>query len=111
MATVKATRVDRTLPKYKSKWEQEYADVLQARLLAGEITWWKYESIRFRLAEGAMVTIDFAVVTKDGTFEMHEVKGQWREAAKVRWKFLLENYPVSFKLVVKKGKQFTVEDV
>lgn len=111
MATVKATRVDRTLPKYKSKWEQEYADILQARLLTGEIRWWKYEALRFRLAAGAMVTIDFAVVAKDGTFEMHEVKGQWREAAKVRWKFLLEHYPFVFLLVRKKGKHFTVEDV
>ena len=103
MVRVRATRADRLLPPYKSKWEAQYAAVLESLKTAGRILWYRYEGLRLRLAEGALFSPDFAVVTADGTLELHEVKGQWREAAKVRWRIAKENYPFVFKLV-QKGK-------
>lgn len=107
---VRATRVARTKTVFKSTWEEQYNAILEARLVAGEIQWFKYESLRFKLAEGAWLNLDFAVVAADGTFEMHEVKGQWREAARVRWKVVKETYPIVFKLVVKRGGQFVITE-
>lgn len=99
----KATRIDRVTPPYKSKWEEQYAGVLEQLRAEGQILWYKYEGLRFKLATGAMYSPDFPVVTADGTLEIHEVKGQWREAAKVRWKIVREQFPFVFKLV-QKGK-------
>lgn len=103
MKRARATRVDRVRPTYKSKWEEQYAAVLELRKAAGEVLWYKYEGLRFKLANGAMYSPDFPLVTADGTLEIHEVKGQWREAAKVRWKIVREQFPFVFRLV-QKGK-------
>jgi hypothetical protein len=111
--TALATRMDRLTPKYKSKWEPQYAEQLEMLRRAGEVLWYRYEGIRLRLADGALFSPDFAVVAKDGALEFHEVKGMWREAARVRWKLAKESFPFVFKLVTKgKGKtgRFTVTE-
>lgn len=106
-----ATRIDRLTPKYKSGWEELYAKHLDILKRAGEVLWWKYEGLRLRLADGALFSPDFTVVVKGGVLELHEVKGQWREAAKVRWKLAKESFPFVFKLVTKeRSGKFTITE-
>lgn len=61
---------------------------------------WSYEAIRLRLADGAWYMPDFRVIMPDGTEEYHEVKGFWREAARVRIKVAAEHHPYVFRAVI-----------
>jgi hypothetical protein len=106
----RATRFNRLKSPYKSKWEEAYAVALEAQLRAGSILWYAYEAIKLNIAQGAHYTPDFLVMAKDGALEIHEVKGHWREAAKVRWKLVKEKFPFVFKLIKKRGSAFQVEE-
>ncbi len=77
---------------YKSKLERWYAAKLDRMLKNGEILSWKYEEIKFRLGKGAWYTPDFYVVFPD-RIEIHETKGRWMEAAKVRFKVVADKFP------------------
>lgn len=46
----------------------------------------EYEGIRFQLANGSTYTPDFYVLLSDGTVEIHETKGFWREDDRVKIK-------------------------
>jgi hypothetical protein len=81
-----------TVSPYRSKWEAERAALLAARKQAGSIADWRYEGIRLKLADGAWYKPDFMVKHNDGSVELEEVKGHWREAARLRWKIAVEQY-------------------
>lgn len=66
--------------------EQAYSELLEQRRLAGEIAWWKFESIKLRLADGCWYSPDYCVLLPDGLVEFHEVK-----AAKADGKPLYED--------------------
>lgn len=76
-----------------NKLEAAYALELDMRRLAREIKAWRFEAIKLRLAEGAFFKPDFTVVGIGGEIEMHEIKGFWREAARVRIKVAAEQFP------------------
>src|SRR5688572_18555440 len=65
---------------YRSKWEAERATIIEAAKRAGKIREWRYEAVRLKLAEGAWYKCDFVIWHNDGTMELQEVKGYWREA-------------------------------
>ena len=73
--------------------EARYAGVLELRRKAGEVFQWGFETVKLRLAEGAWYTPDFFVEMEDGSLEIHEFKGHWREAARVRIKVAASLYP------------------
>lgn len=58
-----------------NKTESAYSNVLQARKMAGEITWWAFEPINIRLAPNCYYRVDFLVMLASGQVECHEVKG------------------------------------
>ena len=99
------------IPRGMNKWESRYAaEELEPHRLTGEILWYAFEPFRIRLASGAWYKPDFAVVVQEklhGVFvpslEFHEVKGHWREAARVRIKVAAEAVPFPF-VVVTRGK-------
>lgn len=76
-----------------NKTEGEWAMILEARKRAGEILWYQFEGLRLRLADHTYFTPDFPVLTKENNLEFHEVKGFWREAAKVRINVAADRYP------------------
>lgn len=76
-----------------NKLEGAYAQRLELERLAGVWQWWAFEAIRLRLAEGAWYKPDFAMLDPGGHLVLHETKGHWREAAKVRIKVAAELYP------------------
>jgi hypothetical protein len=86
-----------------NKTEQRYADHLEARKQAGEIVWYRFEGIKFRLADNTFYTPDFAVMLASGQLEAHEVKGHWQDDARVKVKVAADQYPVRF-LAVTAGR-------
>jgi len=98
------------LPKYKSKGEEEYAQHLSILGAAGEIQGWRYEAIKLRLADGAWYTPDF-IVLRENCIEIHEFKGFWREAARVRIKVAAETYPeFQFIAIQRQGNGWKYEE-
>lgn len=81
-----------------NKWERSYADFLEAQRKAGSVLWWDFERIRIRVGKGAWYKCDFAVLRADG-LSFEEVKGHWREAAKVRIKAAADLLPFPFYVV------------
>lgn len=87
-----------------NKTETEYAEHLQILKNCGEIAWYRFEGMKFRLADNTFYTPDFAVMRSDGRLEMHEVKGYWHDDARVKIKVASEMYPVEFLAIRKKTR-------
>jgi len=89
---------------YDSQLEREYAAVLEAQRVAGEILWWKHHAMRLRLAEGTYYSTDFLVMLPNYELELRETKGWLREAARVRVKVIAEMYP--FRVVMVRAERY-----
>lgn len=80
-------------PGSMNKTEQEYAAQLMLRERIGEILWWAFEPLKFRLADNTFYVPDFALVRADQVMEIHEVKGApWTDDARVKIKVAAEQY-------------------
>jgi predicted nuclease of restriction endonuclease-like RecB superfamily len=75
-----------------NKTEAAYADNLEMKKKAGVIIDWKFESIKFRLAKKTFYTPDFMVINTNN-IEFIEVKGFWRDDARVKIKVARELFP------------------
>ncbi len=85
----------------RNKLEQAYAQHLEIEKAAEAIAAWWYEPMRMRIgtsAEGrdSFYTPDFMVQLPDETLQLHEVKGRWMEAARVRIRAAAMVYPFTF---------------
>lgn len=69
-------------PGQMNKNEAAYARQLEERQRAGEIVRYRFEPMKFRLADLAYYTPDFEVQLPDGTIEFHEVKPGYRQKLK-----------------------------
>ena len=87
----------------QNQTEAAYQRLLELAKAAGEIAWYRFEGIKFRLADNTFYTPDFIVMTATGLLEAHEVKGFWTDDARVKIKVAAEQYPVRF-VAVKKGR-------
>lgn len=87
-----------------NKLEARYAQQLEARKIAGEILWYKYEAVKLRLADNTFYTPDFAVMLANGELEMHETKGFMRDDAAVKIKVAAALYPFRFVLCCHRNK-------
>ncbi len=81
------------VPRGMNKAETTYSQHLNLLKLVGEVVEWKFEWLKFRLADKSWFRPDFFVLLPSGTIEIHEWKGQWREAAKVRMRVAAELHP------------------
>ena len=82
--------------------EAAYAGHLEIRRQAGEIALWRFESFKLRLAKSTYYSPDFEVVLSDGLIELHEVKGFWRDDARVKIKVAAETFQEFRFLAVRK---------
>ena len=107
----------RAIPKHKAGvmngLERSYSVRLETMKQAGLIKWYTFESITLKLAKDTRYTPDFAVINNSDELEYHEIKGFWRDDAKVKIKVAAEMFPFIFKaFTVEKGcwveKDFTV---
>jgi hypothetical protein len=83
--------------------EARYAKLLDLRKKAGEIINWRFEPFGLRLASKTYYHPDFLVVYP-GHFEIHEVKGFWRDDARAKIKMAAELFPW-FKFVAVKSER------
>jgi hypothetical protein len=79
-----------------NKTEAAYGAHLELLKAAGEVLWYKFEGLKFRLADNTFYTPDFAVMTKDMALEAHEVKGFWQDDARAKIKIAADMYPIKF---------------
>jgi hypothetical protein len=86
-----------------NKTETAYKKYLEGLKMSGNILWYAFEGLTFRLADNTRYTPDFIVLKKDMTLEAHEVKGFWRDDARVKIKVAADLYPIKF-IAVKKPK-------
>jgi hypothetical protein len=88
-----------------NRTEEAYSKTLNDYLHAGQILWWKFEGLKFRLADNTFYTPDFVVMAPDGQIELHEVKGFWIGDAKVKIKVASDQYPFRFVAIRAKPKK------
>ena len=88
-----------------NKTETAYSHRLEAQKRAGEILLWQFEALKLKLADLTYYTPDFLVVSKDGVVELHEVKGFWRDDARVKIKVAASQFPFRFLAVKKQSKK------
>lgn len=89
-----------------NKTELEFGKELQIQLHAGDLLWWSFEPIKLRLAQSCFYTPDFAVQLADQSMEFIEVKGFWRDDARVKIKTAARLFPMfTFTAVTKKTKK------
>lgn len=81
-------------PKSKmNQTEARYAGQLEMLKLSGKILEYRFESMQFKVGEGAWYKPDFLIIFSDRV-ELHEIKGGFiREAAMVRFKAAMLLYP------------------
>jgi hypothetical protein len=87
-----------------NKLEQQYANQLELLKRTGEVDWYAFEAVTFKLAEDTRYTPDFLVLGTNGELECHEVKGWqakkqqmwWEGDAKVKIKVAAEKFPFKF---------------
>ena len=93
-----------------NKLEKDYAYQLEMLMLSGQILRWYYEHLNFRLARKTFYMPDFMVVKKE-QIEFHEVKGFWRDDARVKIKVAAQMYPwFKWVAVQWKKKQWIYEE-
>ena len=84
--------------KTEARYERELLAPAKGR---GELLWYAFEAVKLRLADRTFLTVDFAVLTKDGVLELHDVKGALaivEEDAKVKMKVAAAMFPFRFKM-------------
>jgi hypothetical protein len=78
---------------YMNKTEARYRGELERYKLMGLIQWYGFEPIKLRIAKKCYYTPDFIVITAKGQIEAHEVKGFWRDDARVKIKTAARIFP------------------
>ena len=106
---------------YRSKTERQYAMVLGDEVEEGTIERFEFESMKFKLADGAWFCPDFCVwlpahLVRDGTtspqqLELREIKGGFvREAARVRFLVAKRLYPeFSWRMIQKQRNGWWID--
>jgi hypothetical protein len=87
-----------------NKTEARYAKHLELSRQVGEIATWRFECLRFKLAEKTYYNPDFMVILPNGLVELHEVKGFFEDDARVKIKVVAEMYPEFAFIAVMEGK-------
>lgn len=88
-----------------NKTETAYALHLEGRRIDRQILAYWFEGISLRLARRTWYRPDFLVRMPDGRLEVHEVKGHWRDDARVKIKVAAELYPAFRFLAVRRSRR------
>lgn len=101
------------IPGTMNKTEARYASHLELLKSAGQVLWYEFEGITLKLAADTRYTPDFMVLLANGDLQAHEIKGFWREDARVKIKVAAAKFPLQFiaitELPKKSGGGFEVE--
>ncbi|MGB9149944.1 MAG: DUF1064 domain-containing protein [Burkholderiales bacterium] len=88
-----------------NKTESAYDERLKVLMYTKTILWYKFEGMKFRLADNTFYTPDFIVMHNNGEIEAHEVKGFWRDDARAKIKIAADMYPIRFIAVTMQSKK------
>lgn len=93
-----------------NKTEAAWCARLEVARLAGEVLEYRFEAMKLRLANNTFYTPDFMVILADTTIRFDEVKGFWRDDARVKIKVAAEQFPwFRFQAVSKDKGQWLTE--
>lgn len=98
-------------PQKMNGTEEKYAWVLELQKRAGGILDYGFNEITLRLGDDCRYTPDFWVLPLSGIFELHEVKGFFRDDAKVKIKVAAAKYPFIFRLVRLEKGQWNISEI
>ena len=85
-----------TMNKTEERFLHEYVEPWFA---VREIVWWCFEGFKLRIAPATFIEIDFAIMRKDGSFELVDVKGSpaiIQDDAHVKMKVAASIFPFRF---------------
>ena len=88
-----------------NKTEFDWFLELDALRKAGEVQWYGFEAVTLKLAHATRYTPDFAVLWADGSMSMDEVKGFWRDDARVKIKVAARLFPMFRFRAIQRGKR------
>ncbi len=93
---MKAVAAHTAPPRYErmNKLEEAWKVELLLMVASGCLRSVGFEAVKLRLGDNLHYTPDFMVVRADGEIEFHEVKGFWREDARVKIKAAAEQFPM-----------------
>jgi len=94
----------------RNKTEAAYEQHLELLKRAGEILWYNFHGLKFRLADKLSYTPDFIVMNKNHQIEVHEVKGFWMDDARAKIKMAAEIFPFTFIAIKKNGRNWDIEE-
>lgn len=94
-----------------NKIETDYAGQLELQRRVDAINSYAFEPLKLRLADNTYYTPDFLVCRDDGVLECHEVKGYWREDARVKIKAAAELFPFRFVAVTRDRGVWQFEEI
>jgi hypothetical protein len=110
----KQAEVRRPTEPAMTKLERLYGEKLDRMKAAGTVTWWGFNKIRLRIADGAKAAFykpDFMVVYPDGSIGMDETKGYEHAAGILRLKIAAGAYPMfRFRLIKRVKGEWTYEE-
>jgi hypothetical protein len=91
--------------------EEDYSSHLALLKHAGEIAAFDFEPLKLRLGDACYYEVDFLVQAADASMEVHEVKGFWRDDARVKFRVSAEQHPWLrfFAVTREKGGAWVVE--
>ena len=104
--TLPARRAKLRLPPEEgNKTEQQFGLRLFSLKSRGDILEYAFEPVKLRLGKKCWYTPDFLVWEKDRSVTAYEVKGYWRDDARVKIKVAAKLYPmIRFVAASKSGK-------
>lgn len=98
--------------KYRNKTEAAYALHLEGLRISGQIVDYGYERIALRLAKRTTYNPDFDLVLADRTTIIDEVKGFWRDDARVKIKVAARMFPhFRFRAVTREKGDWVYEEI
>jgi hypothetical protein len=83
----------RPTPGAMNRTEERYAGHLEKLKRIGDIVDYGFETYKLRLADNTFYTPDFHVIESDLTLSFREVKGFWRDDARVKIKVAASRFP------------------
>jgi hypothetical protein len=89
-----------------NKTETKFSRHLEAMKRGGEIADWRFEPLKFRLADMTTYTPDFLVIGIDGSIALVDTKAYWKKAGKVG---VTEDANVKIKVVADQYPWFTFQ--
>ncbi len=103
-------RGEKKAPRSMNKTEAAYGAFLEGQKASGRVAWYRFEGMTLKLADDCRYTPDYVVMLATGDIECHEVKGFWRDDARVKIRVASSLYPFRFVAVTKTKGGWDVEE-